>query len=144
MDFIRLPESTEAPTFWDRIANAYYAFNMKTKPDIQAVLDKISAIQAEAEAEAEEKQLTLEEKISAALITFQGYEIAAVNSIAGGTDNWRMLFEHVMVFVDHLPVEDQITVMNYMFRHNRHVVTVQRFRQWMAAHAEAILDNQKD
>jgi hypothetical protein len=144
MDFIRLPPSDSPPTFVERCLNAYYAFRMRTKPDIQAVIDRIDAIQAESQAAAEAQELALEDKIAAALVTFGGYEKAMVDSVAGATSNWRELFEHIMLYVDGLPAKDQVAVMQHIFRGNRNVVTEPRFRQWMSNHAEAILDHLKD
>ena len=137
MEYVHLPESATPPSFWERCQNAYYAFRMRTKPDLAYVLSRIDEFQANVDA----KMLTLEEKREAAMVTLQGYEKSCIDSIAGRTENWRELFDQVMLHIDRLSVEDQLTIMQYMFAGNRYVCTSIRFRQWMSTHAESILDH---
>lgn len=124
-------------SFTARIRAAYYAFRMKTQPDIERVLLEIKKIQDEEAA----REITLEEKRAKALGNLDGYDSSCVESIAAGTANWRLLFEHTMTLVEQLDVQDQITIVRYMFSGNRQIVREQAFRAWMARHTEALLDS---
>jgi hypothetical protein len=137
MDYIRLPDSAERPTFWDRCTSAFYAFRMQVKPDMQKVFDQLQEMQDEAD----EEQLTLEDKRAAAFVKLDPFTQSQIHSVAGATDLWREMYDQAMLFVDTLPVEDQLTIMQYIFAGNRRIVQTQRFRQWMAQHADAILDH---
>jgi hypothetical protein len=137
MDYISLPDDTKI-TIWDRFVYAYYAFRMQVKPDLKLVLEHITRMQ-----EAEDEKFTaLEQRQNQSIDKLtDGFDRAMVHSIASATDNWREMFDQAMLNIELLPVEDQIIIMQYMFRGNRYIVATQRFRQWMANHAEAILDN---
>jgi hypothetical protein len=86
-----------------------------------------------------ERGAGLVERVGGAAALLAG--IAARVEIAAATDNWRDLFEHAMVYTDQLNVEDQITIMQYIFDGNRRIVNTLRFQQWMTMYADAILDH---
>jgi hypothetical protein len=137
MEYISLSADQKA-SFWDRCRNAYYAFQMKTQPDVKRILDEIMAMR---EKEIE-KATALEEKHNQSIDKLMtGYDKALVHSVTGATDNWRELFDVLMLNIEALPVADQIVIMRHMYSGNKHIVATQRFRQWMTNHAEAILDN---
>ena len=127
--------STKA-SLWDRIIAAYYAFRQDYTPDTKAVMDIIISIQQKEEA----KREALENKREHSLGKLLPFDKAAVDSIAGETENWHLLFDTTMKAVDTLPIDDQVVVIRYMFSGNRGIVRQLAFRNWMARHASALLD----
>ena len=128
---------TRKVTLKDRLSAAYHAFHMRYTPDVARMMKAFEEQRAAEDAELE----ALANKRNQAIEKLQPYDIAVIDSIHGRTENWRQLFDTAMLAIEALSVDDQITIMKYLFAGNRYVVTEHRFRQWMSNHAEALLDS---
>ena len=121
----------------DRLKAAYYAFRQQHAPDTVKLLEMLNEIRKEGQ----EHEKVLGDKREQALAKLDAFDRASVDSILGRTDNWHLLFDHVMTVIEPLDTADQITIVRHMFSENRHIVRQRSFRDWVARHADALLDS---
>lgn len=117
----------------DRLSAAWYAFNMKTKPDVQAVLDRLNAIEDERAAKAAARQLALDK--------LEGYDKSLVTSIAAGTASAEDLLRQVMPAIERLDADDQLTVVKHIIKNNPRIGRSQTLAPWIRQHINDIFDN---
>jgi hypothetical protein len=128
---------TREVTLIDRFRAAYYAFCNRYTPDVESIMQMLDDKHDREDEELE----ALGGKRNEAIAKLAPYDIAIVDSVHGCTENWRELFDQAMLAIEQLSVDDQITIIKYLFAGNRYIVTEHRFRQWMSNHAEALLNS---
>jgi L-lactate utilization protein LutB len=120
-------------TLRDRIVAAYYAFKMSVKPDVQAVLDRLDALQKEREDKAAARQVAIDK--------LEGYDKAIVTSVAAGTSNAESLLRQVMPAIEKLDDDDQLTIIKHIIKNNPSAVRYQDLAPWLRNHMRQIFDN---
>lgn len=131
---------TKTPSLVERFVAAYRAFTMTVHPDMKLVLDHIQQMSDKDQDAWDKREARFEEAVS----KLDPFDKSATESIAARTSNWHLLFENTMRAIEALETPDQLAIVRHMFTCNRHIVRQQAFRQWMARHADAIMDALND
>lgn len=117
----------------DRISAAWYAFKMKTKPDVQAVLDRLNAIEEERVAKAAARQVAIDK--------LEGYDKSLVTSIAAGTASAESLLRQVMPAIERMDTDDQLTVIKHIIKNNPAAARYPDMAPWIRKHINDIFNN---
>ena len=120
-------------TLRDRFVAAYYAFRMSVKPDVQAVMDRLDAIQREREAKAAARQTVLDR--------MDGYDKAIVLSVASGTGNSELLVKQVMPVIEKMSDDDQLTVIKHIITGNPSAARYPEISSWIRNNIRDVFAN---
>lgn len=117
----------------DRFVAAYYAFKMSVKPDVQAVMDRLDALQKEREEKAAARQTVLDR--------MDGYDKAIVLSVASGTSGADLLVKQVMPVIEKMSDDDQMAVMRHIITGNPSAARYPEISSWIRNNIRDVFAN---
>lgn len=124
-------------SFRERVTNAWYAFQMKVAPDVEAALETLRKAAEANAAEQEAKRVARQ----AALDKLQPYDKAWVTAISTGAGNSDQLLSAVMPAIELLDVDDQVVVVRHIVVGNKQMTSHPAIRSWVMRNMRDVLAN---
>lgn len=120
-------------SFADRLSAAWHAFKMKTKPDVQVVLNHLNMIESKQAAQAAARQVVFDK--------LDGYDKSLIISIAADLPSAENLLRQVMPAIERLDTDDQLTIIKHIIKSNPRLGRSMELAPWIRQHINDIFNN---